>query len=446
MLYRNSLGGLETIRLRGQIDYEADYTRQNAIRITVPAYFTDGILNNQNSNYFNEETEKKVGDTGFLSKSAQQKIRALFLAEEIYELYGDKLLPVTISSANAKFYSNRDSLISIQIEWKKAYSNQFYLPLDTMPVSRTCPNLQTFIVRQINRGTLRFMWAMPLPYDKIEIIVKVPKLITVPVLSIGYDFITTILQGNSGVYNFKFNNPNTSPLSTDTMDIQIKSRVICDEFAAPMKMGAQQTTVIAVRGPSEPIARDDYFTITSGYGVAVALPTSVMANDEDPDDEGIEVRPSADATMFGGSYSINAAGMATYTPPSSVFIGQDWFRYTIQKITDHSLTDIAKVYINVTNGIIAVWAKIIDTGTGSARTVTIHYYSNSAGTVAVDITGFGLTVNYNKLFYYSGAHVTPRLITTNLTVNPSGSTTLISTGESTGITYALTAGTGYTAI
>jgi len=438
ILYRNSLGAVETIRLRGQIDFEADYVRQNASKIMAPAYFTDGILNNQNSNYFSEETEKKVGDTGFLSKAAQQKIRALFLAEETYELVGDKLLPVIISSANAKFYSNRDSLIAIQIEWKKAYANQFYLPVGVMPLTRTCPNMLSLVVRQTNRNNLRVMWSIPFPYDRVQVIIRIPD------VSGGFTDYEYLLTGNSGAKDLQIEN--TLGLGAD-MDVIVKGRVICNQYASPMEMGAQSSVTITVNGPSLPIARNDYYRITAGYGIAVTLSPSVLNNDEDPDGDAIEVLAAGGATIFGGTYTINADGIIVYTPPSSEWVGQDAFIYTLRKVALPSLTDIAFAYINSANDIIPVWVKIIDTGTGSARTVTIHYYSNSAGTVAVDVTGFGLTINYNRKWaYYTGKPATIHYDITKRNVIPAGSTTLISTGEDTKATYVLTEGTGYTII
>ena len=443
LLYRNSVGAIETLRLRGQIDYEADYTRQNAIRITVPSYFTDGILNNQNSNYFNEETEKKVGDTGFLSKAAQQKVRSLFLAEEVYELVGDKLLPVSVNSANAKFYSNWNTLISIQVEWKKAYSNQFYFPLGVMPTVRTCPALLSFVVRQINRTTLRIMWSMPMPYDAIQIIIQIPN------GSGGVTEFTYTYQGNSGIKNQYFANTNTS--TTETIDIIVKARVICNRFSTPMDMGSQSTITVAAIGPSLPIARDDYFLITPGDGSSVTLPISVLANDEDPDGDEIEVVDNAGSCYGYGTYSIDNAGIVIFTPPHSYWIGQSYILYTVRKVANHSLTNIGVIKITSANGTVNIYAKIVTEGTGYEAITYIKYYSNNAGTEPIDVTGFGVTISYRKDEISNDPEgVNSWSLSTDYTIIPNGTQTNIYTGtlaiDIWSVSFVINPGRGYTVI
>jgi hypothetical protein len=284
------------------------------------------------------------------------------------------------------------------------------------------------------------MWAMPIPYDRIQVIIRIPD------GSGGFDDTEIYYQGNTGVRNQFFDNPNESIESTIT--IFVKARVICNQYSFPMDMGAQSTVSLAVDGPSLPIARTDYYTITAGYGTAVTLSPSVMNNDEDPDGDAIEVVANAGTTAFGGTYSITSDGIVVYTPPSSVWVGQDVFQYTLRKVYNHALYYFAQVYVTSASGIIPVWAKIVETGTGSGRTIVINYYSDSSGTVAVDVTGFGLVVNYKKSVYHdaTGSHTSPGYYITNLTVSPTGSTTLISIGEGTGTTYSLQTGTGYTAI
>jgi hypothetical protein len=385
LIYRNSVGALETIRLRGQIDFEADYARQNAMRITMPAYFTDGILHKQNSNYFTEETEKKVGDTGFLSKSAQQKIRALFLAEEVYEVVGDQLLPVTINTTNAKFYTNKDSLTAIQIEWKKAYVNQFYLPVGTMPQTRSCPAMLTLLVRQTSYNILRIMWSLPLPYDKVLVSYGLPD------GSGGFHYYSNTYTGNSGVAMQYFPNPAT----TVDVVISVKARVICNPYSSPMDMGPERIISVTVTKPLAPVANNDYFNITPGHTTAITLPTSVLANDYDPQDEDIEAIVTTGATDQGGTYSINAAGIVSYLPPSGVFLGQDFFTYQIRKVGG-TITSTATCFINSATTIVPVFVKLITEGTDPDSTVYIRFFTDNTATTALDVTGFGININYKQ--------------------------------------------------
>jgi hypothetical protein len=282
------------------------------------------------------------------------------------------------------------------------------------------------------------MWAMPVPYDKLDVI------ITLPASGGGTTDYEFTYQGNCGITNQYFDNPNTTLVP---INITVKARVICNPYSNPMDMGAQRTVTVSVVGPSYPIARNDAYTISAGYGIAVTLSPSVMANDTDPDGDALEVIPQSGLTWQMGAYTIDAAGIVTYTPPTSAFTGQDIiFNYTLRKVLFPSLTCNALIFINVASGIIPVWAKIIDTGTGSARTVSIFFYSNSAGTVAVDVTGFGLTINYTEKYIYYNGKMGNNTRITPLSINASGTSNIISTGKTSAYTYFLQTGTGYTPI
>ena len=106
LLYRNSLGGIDTIRLRGTVDFEADYTKQNAQRTVPPSYYSNGNLLPQSIDENIDETPKFKGDTGFLSKHAIDKLRDLFLSPQKMEFENGKLLPIIINNKNVKSIQN----------------------------------------------------------------------------------------------------------------------------------------------------------------------------------------------------------------------------------------------------------------------------------------------------------------------------------------------------
>src|SRR5436190_5280510 len=66
IIFRNSLGGLETLVLRGQVDFEADYAKQQVQSSVPPSYFSNMVLQHQGNDVNSNETPKFKGDTGFL--------------------------------------------------------------------------------------------------------------------------------------------------------------------------------------------------------------------------------------------------------------------------------------------------------------------------------------------------------------------------------------------
>lgn len=397
LIYRNSLGGMETLTLRGQVDFEADYARQQIQSTVPPSYFSNMIVQHQGNDVNSNETQKFKGDTGFLNKEATDRIRDFFLSAQKYEVkVGDddnqtKLLPVTTLVKNTKFYSNRENLITTLIEWQRAYVNEFYTPNRAMPTVRACPAMESFAVTQINKNLLQIMFAMESPYDRVEIRV---------ITSLGTQLF--YFTGNARTIRQPFTNPVLN--TNDTENIVIEARTVCDEYSDPMDLGPASTVNLLIVGNTLPIANDDTYNLAYGYNTPVVLPGSVLANDYDPDGDPIECVPDSGATNDGGAFDIDIAGIVTYTPPSSVYSGIDFFDYDMQEVGG-AVTVTARVYINVGAVSGNIYAKImlrnVETITGPNSSITtgevwIDFYTNPATSQPIDITGMGLTINYNE--------------------------------------------------
>jgi len=89
-----------------------------------------------------------------------------------------------------------------------------------------------------------------------------------------------------------------------------------------------------------PDANND--TATAEHNTPVTL--NVLANDSDPDGDALSVSKFDAASAQGGTVSITAAGLATYTPKAG-FSGTDTFNYTASD--GRGGTDSAKVTVTV---------------------------------------------------------------------------------------------------
>ena len=82
-----------------------------------------------------------------------------------------------------------------------------------------------------------------------------------------------------------------------------------------------------LQGGSAPVAVDDFFGFQKGVVYNAHVP-GVLANDSDPEGEVISVIPESGPTTGGGTYSLDANGFFTYTPPNNT-LASDSFTYQI---------------------------------------------------------------------------------------------------------------------
>lgn len=424
ILYRNSLGGLETVRLLGQIDFAAEYDRQMAQKTVPPSWYLNMNLMNQETDEGAEEQVNYTADTGFISKESCDKLRDLFLSPQKWEIKNSKLLPINIASKKAKFFSNKDSLISTTIEWQAAYTNAFYTPSDYMPATRTCPAVEKFIVKQISKNKLQIMFALQAPYSLIEV-----------QIIIGVTTKTYTYPGNTRTVIQSFTNPATE----DPVEITVKARTVCDENSSPVDYGPFTTLTLNVVGNSLPVANDDYYTIAAGYNTAVTLAPSALANDYDPDGDAIEVVAASGSTHAGGTFTINSAGIIQYTPPTSAFSGNDYFDYNIREVGGVT-TVTARVHITVGEGASGVYAKIVNRNynytnaanySHSEGEVWVDFFSNPAGTIPLDVSAMGLSINITDFYREKALGAAETTDDVDYTSAGSGTKILIYNGELT---------------
>ena len=447
LLYRNSLGAVDTLRLRGQVDIDADYTYQQASQISPANYFASEILLPQVIQSPNEEVQKLTGDTGFISKAALNNLRDLFLSKQIFHWIDEQYLPAVLLANTAKLYTNKNSLFSLQVQWRHAFSDEFYTPPATVPFGITCPAVELLNVEQVNKNTLQIVWSLQIPYDKIQV-----------TINNGSTIETFIYFGNSGSVLQTFTNPAVSA----PVDIIITAKTVCDLDTNPIYVGPATTITVSVNPNSKPIAVNDTFSINGGFSTPVTLTGNVLDNDYDPDGDAIECSSNSGFTNKGGSFFVHTDGTVSYTPPGSTFTGQDYFQYRVHEVADPtSISNLATIYVNVGGStFVKVFVRLVLTdkqahleGDGRGYTTAKYYlkfYSDINGNTPLDVTGLGVVISVNKIEDYSGSHIiTPQ------TFNATSTSLKIFDGiifrytiypDTYTLTEELQAGDGYTVI
>ena len=430
ILYRTSCGGIETFTLRGQVDMEAEYSRENITKINPPIYYANQNLLAQQQELHNEETEKYAGDTGFVSKPVMMKLRDLLLSVQKWEFVGGKLIPVVSVQKNVKFFSNKDNLVSMQLEWQRAFTNSSNTPAGLIPGGLSCPAVETFIVGQLNKTTLEIYYALRVPYDRVEITVQcVPTGVTA----------TYLFNGNSG----RVLVPAVSDPANETglpYYKLVSARTVCDELHN--SYGPNWDINIVVDN-STPVAINHTYSINKGFSTPVVLETNLLDGCYDPDDDPIQAVPELSGIHgdMGGLFVINDVGYCYYTPPSPSFTGTEICPYQIREVGGSTLAS-ANMIVLVGNGIKTIYVKIVTTNSITSLTDTpptkvakttcktwVYFYSDAAGTVATDVTGLRLIINFNKYLQEEVRGTPLPTYVIKMTVAATGTRTLVADGE-----------------
>jgi hypothetical protein len=128
MIFHNSLGGVSTQRVRGELSIGFEKEVQQL----------DGSLSNQlwsdtikAGESFHSSIKKDTykGDLGFFAtKAHQDSCQDLLLSSSIYQWMDSRMVPVINLQKNVAFRKTTDKVFSLPIEWQLAFSNAVYTP------------------------------------------------------------------------------------------------------------------------------------------------------------------------------------------------------------------------------------------------------------------------------------------------------------------------------
>lgn len=130
-VYHNSLGGIDTVRIRGEIDTELNriYTETQSVL----SYSTGEMLPSENSASNISMYDSFKGDVGFLNTvQAQDALKDLMQSETVYQVIGGKWLQVVITIKNQKVRSSDDTKWSFELQWRYTFDNTQYTPFNKM--------------------------------------------------------------------------------------------------------------------------------------------------------------------------------------------------------------------------------------------------------------------------------------------------------------------------
>ena len=121
-IFRNSLGGYDSLRCTGETIKETDVDRFTVERI-IPDF---SVMDPPRRQILARETQKYTTNTGFITKLESEYLRDFFLSNEIYEFIENRLYPVLVLSTSLKVHKDNDYLYCREFEYARAYEDVNY--------------------------------------------------------------------------------------------------------------------------------------------------------------------------------------------------------------------------------------------------------------------------------------------------------------------------------
>lgn len=127
--YRNSLGGIDSVRIRGVIETNLQYAITETTGLLESDYFMKDQLPALDSIYKAKETVVFRGDIGHLGKEEQDRLRDAFLNRQCFRQKLSKWWPVKLLNTNNRLRTSTDKRFTLPIEWQYADGGSyFYTP------------------------------------------------------------------------------------------------------------------------------------------------------------------------------------------------------------------------------------------------------------------------------------------------------------------------------
>jgi hypothetical protein len=129
LLYRNSLGGIDSVMVRSRVEKVVEYELTEASSVIAPDYYLSDTLPSENKIVEARETLIYRGSITQLSKEAAERTRDIFFQREVYWPRFGKFWPVKVLNKGFSLGFSNDKRWSLPIEWQYALEgNKFYTP------------------------------------------------------------------------------------------------------------------------------------------------------------------------------------------------------------------------------------------------------------------------------------------------------------------------------
>lgn len=127
--YRNSLNGLDSIRITGVVEKNLTYSFTEQARTAEPDYYNGHYITPQSEVVDVRERQPYKGDIGHLGREEQDRLRDAQLIRQVWMVKWNRWIPVKILTAQFNQESSLSSRWTMPIEFELAYEGgRFYTP------------------------------------------------------------------------------------------------------------------------------------------------------------------------------------------------------------------------------------------------------------------------------------------------------------------------------
>jgi hypothetical protein len=126
-VYANSIGGFDTVRIRG--DYDVEVTRDFTDIEQAIGEYKGEVLPTENNAVNISKYETYKGDVGLLdTKQQQDSLQELLLSDHVFRLVAGRWLRVANLQKTQNMGSSNDTLWNFPLQWRYTFDNGHYTP------------------------------------------------------------------------------------------------------------------------------------------------------------------------------------------------------------------------------------------------------------------------------------------------------------------------------
>lgn len=137
--YRNSIAGLDSIRVRGVIEQFLQRTYDNIEKVVAHNYFTGNHIEGRTAAINARELRVYRGDVGHLGKEEQDRIRDIHYQRECWWEKDDKWIPVVVLTESGRLRLTSDKRWTFPIEFAIASNGEYFYTPDSINLQEGNP-------------------------------------------------------------------------------------------------------------------------------------------------------------------------------------------------------------------------------------------------------------------------------------------------------------------
>lgn len=419
LLYRNSLGALDSIVLKGDKEFGTSIEGDKVDTVAISDMMGNVLINQEQFDPKNTINNLVKANTGWINKEELLRLRDLLLNKQVWSIYGKRLKPVYITTRNTLLFKQSDKLYSLAIDITNSYSDENTNPELLIDFGDICPAVDFIWGGCTQGGFMWVKWKLPTGYNRIEFSYTVD-IFPAQTFVIGY-------TGNIGIANIDINSASNS--SIVDFQVTIKARCICNDEVAPFSYGPYTGDLI-IDGASliPPIANEDVADESprnlvqrllkiGGVDLNV-LDNDIAVNGGNISFDGVYESTGSIAIAASANGAIiqqSGAGGILYTPtPSSVGITtEDVIYYKCQEYISaygQIQSNLSIIRVPLEGQIPPIFVKRTFLNHEEVQhnygflnqfklfdkiaDVYIQFFKDAACTIPVDVTGMGISVAY----------------------------------------------------